>query len=278
MTIARSRPRRLLLAGFRAMCPWPMKRQREPPHPGSHLCYSSPVPIRWPCAGLGAATVGQHSVPAPPAPSGTRSTEAAEGGSGGAGYAVAVTALIAATSATTRVRSISFFTLSPFHVLLVLSAPGTYLGIRPREGRLLGTHGDVHLLPISQTARGPSIFHLSRRRPTRSCRCARIKKADPHRSVVRGQAEWPGSAPTRACARAVLLAVLARFASSTAADVSEIEGHRATPMVTRRDHHAAARPRGRLPLPRARRRAAPPGRVRVHRRAAGRPPLTSGLH
>ena len=27
-------------------------RQREPPHPGSHLCYSSPVPIRCPCAGL----------------------------------------------------------------------------------------------------------------------------------------------------------------------------------------------------------------------------------
>ena len=134
-------------------------RQREPPHPGSHLCYSSPVPIRCPCAGLGAETVGQHLVAAAPAPCGTRSTEAAEGGSGGAGYAVAMTALIAARSATTRVRSISFFTPSPFHVLLVLSAPGTYLRMRPREGRPLGTHGDVHLLPISQTARGPSIFH-----------------------------------------------------------------------------------------------------------------------
>ena len=100
-------------------------RQREPPHPGSHLCYSSPVPIRCPCAGLGAEAFGQHFVPASPAPCGTRSTEAAEGGSGGAGYAVAMTALIAAKSATTRVRSISFFTPSPFHVLLVLSAPGT---------------------------------------------------------------------------------------------------------------------------------------------------------
>ena len=98
-------------------------RQREPPHPGSHVCYLSSVPIRCPCAGLRAETVGQHFVPA--APCGTRSTEAAEGGSGGAGYAVAMTALIAAKSATTRVRSISFFTPSPFHVLLVLSAPGT---------------------------------------------------------------------------------------------------------------------------------------------------------
>ena len=132
-------------------------RQREPPHPGSHVCYLSSVPIRCPCAGLRAETVGQHFVPA--APCGTRSTEAAEGGSGGAGYAVAMTALIAAKSATTRVRSISFFTLSPFHVLLVLSAPGTYLRMRPREGRPLGTHGDVHLRPIAQTARGPSIFH-----------------------------------------------------------------------------------------------------------------------
>ena len=129
-------------------------RQREPPHPGSHLCYSSPVPIRCPCAGLEAGAVGQHAVPAPPAPCGTRSTEAAEGGSGGAGYAVAMTALIAATSATTRVRRISFFTPSPFHVLLVLSAPGTYLRMRPREGRPLGTHGDVHLLPISLDGTG----------------------------------------------------------------------------------------------------------------------------
>lgn len=135
-------------------------RQREPPHPVSHLCYSSPVPIRCPCAGLGAGVIGQHFVPAPPAPCGTRSTEAAEGGSGGAGYAVAMTALIAAKSATTRVRSISFFTPSPFHGLPVLSAPGTYLRMRPREGRSLGTHGDgPPLLRISQTARGPSIFH-----------------------------------------------------------------------------------------------------------------------
>jgi hypothetical protein len=129
-------------------------RQREPPHPGSHLCYSSPVPIRCPCAGLEAGAVGQHAVPAPPAPCGTRSTEAADGGSGGAGYAVAMTALIAATSATTRVRRISFFTPSPFHVLLVLSAPGTYLRMRPREGRPLGTHGDVHLLPKSLDGTG----------------------------------------------------------------------------------------------------------------------------
>ena len=127
-------------------------RQREPPHPGSHSCYSSPVPIRCPCAGLGAGTVGQHFVPL--APCGTRSTEAAEGGSGGAGYAVAMTALIAATSATTRVRSISFFTPSPFHVLLVHSAPGTYLRMRPRKSRSLDTHGDVQLASYSPDGTG----------------------------------------------------------------------------------------------------------------------------
>lgn len=53
-----------------------------------------------------------------------------------------------------------------------------HLRMRPREGRPLGTHGDIHWRPISQTTRGPSIFHLVVDGPA-----AGGPADDPHRSA-----------------------------------------------------------------------------------------------